>query len=42
MTEMNLSTEQKQTDTERRLFVAEREGSGMDREFGFLDANYYI
>ena len=43
MTQMNLSTK-RPTDIENRLVVAkgERGGSGIDREFGLVDANYYI
>ena len=44
MTQINLSTKQKQTHRQSRLVVAKRERgeSGMDWEFGIIDVNYYI
>ena len=42
---MNLSTKQKQTQTQRTDLWLPRgmgDGGGMDWEFGIRDANYYI
>ena len=39
---MNFSTEKKLEDLENRLVIAEGEGSGMDWEFGVIDADYCI
>ena len=39
---MNFSTEKKLEDLENRLVIAEEEGSGMDWEFGVIDADYCI
>lgn len=44
MAQMNLSTEEKITDMEKRLVVAkgEEEGEGLMGSLGFMDADYCL